>query len=499
MWKLAENIGITTNLEYDQNGLLDVDFEVLNKSFWDDERPIFFMEQKKVLDIIYALLLLSIPEKEDAMTSASFIYSQKESKLNDPILKTMCHGPDFDEYASPNECDIDKDKSKNRLTFVTSIKHNPCGSFRRSDHWTYTHGEDDFCEDIDENMILNGPVSLNESEPLVYPCNLQHCRVSCKCRFCHISSDIQCKHHKEHLKFNVKDCVIQKQSQCQIHWIDHPDNFNKNEDIQVKKNVLFHNNAIFKHGQIYHLNSIQYAGLKISCQKCKDDCKEHFVNHLSPHLQCKHCLHELKTMGDNEFWEKVCSICGKEFKSISAKKEHVARHAVSSQMCNLCDKVFSTKFNLERHINEEHTLRDNGSSDDENVVEDSKFICNFCGKGFRHLRNMNSHIDSIHRSSVEFKCKVCGREFRRASNLKVHLKMQHKILETQIVVEAKMPPSEPIIYTCETCSKVFSFKSNLKRHIEETHENKGYNCDFCDKSYLRKETLVLHIKKHHDT
>ena len=112
---------------------------------------------------------------------------------------------------------------------------------------------------------------------------------------------------------------------------------------------------------------------------------------------------------------------------------------------------------------------------------------------------MNSHIDSIHRSSVEFKCKVCGREFRRASNLKVHLKMQHKILETQIVVEAKMPPSEPIIYTCETCNKVFKFKRNLNRHIEETHKNKGYNCDFCDKSYLRKKTLVLHIKKHHET
>ena len=48
MWKLAEDIGINTILEYDDNGLLSIDFDVLNSSFWNNERPIFFIQEKYI-------------------------------------------------------------------------------------------------------------------------------------------------------------------------------------------------------------------------------------------------------------------------------------------------------------------------------------------------------------------------------------------------------------------------------------------------------------------
>ena len=70
MWKLAEDIGINTILEYDDNGLLSIDFDVLNSSFWNNERPIFFIQEKKVLDVIFALLKVSLPLKENAIKQA---------------------------------------------------------------------------------------------------------------------------------------------------------------------------------------------------------------------------------------------------------------------------------------------------------------------------------------------------------------------------------------------------------------------------------------------
>ena len=45
MIKLAEDIGINTLLEYDNNGMVNIDFDVLNENFWNDETPVFVKEE----------------------------------------------------------------------------------------------------------------------------------------------------------------------------------------------------------------------------------------------------------------------------------------------------------------------------------------------------------------------------------------------------------------------------------------------------------------------
>ena len=151
MLKLADDIGVNTVLKYQKNGILDIDFDVFNENFWNDERPLFVKEEKKVLDIMYTLLYLSSLTKETAALSASMTYSQQAPKLNEPLLKVMCHGPDYTAYScsnESNECDISKDESNLKGTIFTYIQHSQCESFKKSDHWTYTHGVDDICDDI---------------------------------------------------------------------------------------------------------------------------------------------------------------------------------------------------------------------------------------------------------------------------------------------------------------------------------------------------------------
>lgn len=237
---------------------------------------------------------------------------------------------------------------------------------------------------------------------------------------------------------------------------------------------------------------MKYAGLKLVCNKCKNNTHDHFSNHLTLHMQCKHCQYELKSVGDDMFWERVCSLCGKEFKSVSSKKEHVARHVVPEQKCGRCVKVCTTAFNLKRHLKEEH-----GSPKESDSSDEYPFRCDICGTGFSHLRNMKSHKLSIHTDLYQYRCKVCNKEFKRAFNLKVHLKTQHKVVDTTIAVDSKMPPSE-LEHECKTCSKVFNSKGNLSRHIQGVHEKKVYTCTFCDNSYSQKVKLISHQAKFHN-
>lgn len=505
MWKLAEDIGINTLLEYDNNGMVNIDFDVLNENFWNDERPVFVKEEKKVLDVLYALLNASKPNQEKAKLCANDKYSQKLSKMNDPKLKVMCHGPDFDSYVSADtseNCDLAKDVSKVEYTGFKTIKHSQCENFKREDHWTFKHGEDDVCDDIDENMRIDGPAVVKDTYSISYCCNMQHCWVPCKCKFCHYSRLIECVDHKLHIKFNIKDCTIQKFAQCQNHWIDHPDNFNAAEDIEIEKKVLFHNNSVTKHGQSFHLKCVKYAGLKLSCKKCKKNTKEHFQNHLTAHLQCKHCQHELKSMEEDCFWQRVCSVCGKEFKTIALRRAHQARHAIPRYRCDLCDKTCVNKFTFQRHLVETHSIVQDFEYDsehtDEEELEEGSFTCTICGKRYSNHRNMKRHLSSSHMNSRKPKCKVCNKEFQTAFNLKVHLKMQHKVIQSTIAVESKIPTSEPTEYKCETCLKVFYSKSNLCRHIQGVHQKKLHECNLCNKTYARYEKLKDHQMKKHN-
>ena len=87
MIKLADDIGLTTSLEYDEDGFLRVDLSVFNEHFWDNQRPSFVKEEKKVLDIVYALLISSSTKQENDVLLATKHYSQTLSGIMTLSLK----------------------------------------------------------------------------------------------------------------------------------------------------------------------------------------------------------------------------------------------------------------------------------------------------------------------------------------------------------------------------------------------------------------------------
>ena len=119
---------------------------------------------------------------------------------------------------------------------------------------------------------------------------------------------------------------------------------------------------------------------------------EHLNNHLAPHSQCKHCQFEMKTMQDKSFWGKVCSICGKLFDTENSRHLHAKRHDLVEQECDICEQKFATKFNLHRHLLEQHNSLLENMPDTENMTEESenKFICEVCKKSFNYLCNLKN-------------------------------------------------------------------------------------------------------------
>ena len=155
-----------------------------------------------------------------------------------------------------------------------------------------------------QNQILEGPVCEKNSQIVYYPCNLKHCWICCLCKFCKLAKLVHCKNHTDHIKFNIKKCIIQENAQCQEHWINHVENFDETEDIKVDFKLLFHKNQLIKNGRNYIWKTVKYSGLKLDCMKCRRNTYEHLSKHLTPHMQCKHCIYEMKTMVEKDFGEE---------------------------------------------------------------------------------------------------------------------------------------------------------------------------------------------------
>jgi hypothetical protein len=79
-----------------------------------------------------------------------------------------------------------------------------------------------------------------------------------------------------------------------------------------------------------------------------------------------------------------------------------------------CGKMFSTKFNLRRHINVSH-------------LDIKAYACEVCLKNFASKQNLKEHF-FIHTGEKPFACPVqkCGRRFRQASQLSFHKKLHFR-------------------------------------------------------------------------
>lgn len=94
----------------------------------------------------------------------------------------------------------------------------------------------------------------------------------------------------------------------------------------------------------------------------------------------------------------------------------ITEYKVSLYCCmmNNCNKSYSTKFNLKRHVEIAH-------------LKQKKHKCNFCERFFVSQQNLREHI-FIHTGAKPYQCSICGDYFRQISQLSLH-KRNHEMQE----------------------------------------------------------------------
>ena len=195
------------------------------------------------------------------------------------------------------------------------------------------------------------------------------------------------------------------------------------------------------------------------CQICGESFKKKFTldEHMSIHT------------GIQEF---SCVDCGKSFGLQRSLHHHRLMRHTHQLPCSMCEKKFSTKSHLERHMKGHLGIKDSQ--------------CVECGKQFSSDRSLKQHIENEHNEKPETKeifiCPECGKEFKYINNMKTHMKIHAK-------GHAKVQ--------CQECGKYYKTVRVLKDHIRIIHEgNSKFKCDVCGKAFGRAPALEVHKTTH---
>ena len=131
-------------------------------------------------------------------------------------------------------------------------------------------------------------------------------------------------------------------------------------------------------------------------------------------------------MLDENFWDTVCNVCGKVFKTKLARLQHAKRYDVPEQVCEVCEIKCSSKYNLSRHMFEQHEVMHEDEM--ESNAQEFLHICEICNKTFKYQRNLSSHVKSFHSEEESYKCGICSSEIRSRQNLKIQFTKKYMMI-----------------------------------------------------------------------
>ncbi|XP_055678695.1 uncharacterized protein LOC129787268 [Lutzomyia longipalpis] len=195
-------------------------------------------------------------------------------------------------------------------------------------------------------------------------------------------------------------------------------------------------------------------------------CRERFIhrNSLSRHIRLAHAEKYIEIKKETV----ACHICHKHYLKTSIKTHLMIHTEQVNFECSICNKTFSTKWNLKMH----KWIHASRSA--------MPFKCPTCPKAFIRQSDLQDHLNR-HKSIKPFTCDYCGCQFGRKYNWLRHTR-EH-ITEKQ--------------HTCNICGKSFHRAYYLKEHSRSHTNERPYECIICGKTSATKTNHNKHVKIHH--
>ncbi|CAH0599183.1 unnamed protein product [Chrysodeixis includens] len=221
-----------------------------------------------------------------------------------------------------------------------------------------------------------------------------------------------------------------------------------------------------------HVSYAHGARERVTCAHCHKRYANAVV--LRSHMLIKHA----KEVSAGEVSKKyVCQECGMAFKAPSQLKNHSIKHSDNRDYyCVECDKSFKSDAILKNHLKT--------ASKHVNYL-DLPFGCPQCDKRFSIRRDLERHMNRMHLNIKPYTCDRCDKAYTNSWGLKDHKRLVHEGYK------------RPLQYPCTMCDKVFDRSQILKSHIRTHTGERPYQCSKCPAQFTQASILRTHDKLIH--
>ncbi|XP_063701619.1 zinc finger protein 600-like [Culicoides brevitarsis] len=166
-----------------------------------------------------------------------------------------------------------------------------------------------------------------------------------------------------------------------------------------------------------------------------------------------------------------CTVCQKHFNTRSGFAYHINQHhsKIKNYSCSFCDKKFGMKRILDNHIRNIHSSEktfqcmkcfkyfktDAALYNHEIIHKQSNYGCDLCDKKFHYKHNLEVHR-LLHSNDRKYSCNHCSSTFKTRNYLAKHLKGHF---------------SETKSFLCTHCDFKTTQKRYLSEHVKRKHSN----------------------------
>ena len=264
---------------------------------------------------------------------------------------------------------------------------------------------------------------------------------------------------------------------------------------------------------IFHINPIKHDIPRVSCDKrftLACNLAIHKLTH-KKRYQCSECKRKFINFDDLIKHKQILDLSSED-------KHYICRdilHPIECYTCKICNKTFTKKYNLNRHLSTHNTQK--------------SYICDFvsdtgkiCGKSFHVAYYLVKHKLHVHKKNKSKQIKKRISPFKCLQLIhapRLYLKKLNATpCHTQVLCEEiNTTPVKPIIGAFNTnlthsvtgsievgddsicvgkviCGRVFWSLNQLNNHIKK-HANK-YKCEICNMNFNTKNILTKHLPVH---
>nr|XP_055071953.1 gastrula zinc finger protein xFG20-1-like isoform X4 [Misgurnus anguillicaudatus] len=241
--------------------------------------------------------------------------------------------------------------------------------------------------------------------------------------------------------------------------------------VEVKKEDQDHN-EMKDEDQDHNYMTDSFSETDEKSPQERDEAKNVFACHLCD-LEVKEEDQEHKEMKDEHQDHNYMAVSCSETDQKSPQERVEAKDVFA---CHLCDKTYSLKVNLTRHLK---------------LHDERPHACSQCEKTFLHKSQLRYHVMS-HTDLMGVK-----EEDQEHNEIKDEHQDDNFLTDSCSETEensSQESTKAKNVFACHLCAKTFSRKGYLRYHLKIHSGDRPHACSHCEKTFIQNSHLMFHIK-----